>query len=71
MQNALNNDYPVAFSLANMYKDFGLILEQASATSTPMPATAAAKQISAIGMARKLDSDFAVVIQILEDITHS
>jgi len=69
MQNALTNEYPVAFSLANMYKDFGLILEQAHSTATPMPATAAAKQISAMGMARKLDSDFAVVIKLLEDTT--
>lgn len=71
MQNALANDYPVAFSLANMYKDFNLILEQAHKTATPMPATAAAKQISAIGMARKLDADFAVVIQLLDDLTRS
>jgi len=71
MQNALTDEYPAAFSLANMYKDFGLILEQAHNTSTPMPATAAAKQISSIGMACKLDSDFAVVIKVLEDITRT
>lgn len=71
MRNALANEYPVAFSLANMYKDFGLILDQAHNTATPMPATAAAKQISAMGMARKLDEDFAVVIQVLEDITYA
>jgi 3-hydroxyisobutyrate dehydrogenase len=69
MQNALTGDYTAAFSLANMYKDFGLIMDQAHKTATPMPATAAAKQISAIGMARQLGDDFAVVIQILEDIT--
>jgi len=69
MQNALANDYPVTFSLANMYKDYGLILEQAHNTNTPMPATAAAQQVSAIGMARKLDVDFAVVVRVLEEIT--
>ncbi|HMI09967.1 MAG TPA: NAD(P)-dependent oxidoreductase [Candidatus Saccharimonadales bacterium] len=69
MQNALADDYPVAFSLANMYKDYGLILEQAHATNTPMPATAAARQVSAVGMARKLDADFAVVIRLLEEMT--
>jgi 3-hydroxyisobutyrate dehydrogenase len=69
MQNALADDYPVAFSLANMYKDYGLILEQAHNTSTPMPATAVSMQIGAIGMSRKLDTDFAVVIQVLEQIT--
>jgi 3-hydroxyisobutyrate dehydrogenase len=71
MQNALHDEYPVAFSLANMYKDFGIILEQAHKTFTPMPATTAAHEISAIGMARKLDEDFGVVIRILEDVTHT
>jgi 3-hydroxyisobutyrate dehydrogenase len=69
MQNARTDDYPVAFSLANMYRDFGLILEQAHTTDTPMPATAAAQQVSAMGMARKLDADFAIVIRLLEEMT--
>ncbi|MDB5163732.1 MAG: Hgd [Candidatus Saccharibacteria bacterium] len=69
LQNALANDYPVAFSLANMYKDYGLILDQARSTNTPLPATAAAEQIAAIGMARQLDADFAVVIRLLEEFT--
>ena len=70
MQDALADEYPVAFSLANMYKDYGLILEQAHSTATPMPATAAAKQVSALAMAgNKLDADFAVVIQVLEQLT--
>jgi 3-hydroxyisobutyrate dehydrogenase len=67
MQSALSNNYDVAFSLANMYKDFGLILDQAHKTSTPMPATAAAVQVSAVGMSRELDKDFSVVIQLLEE----
>jgi 3-hydroxyisobutyrate dehydrogenase len=69
MQAALADDYPAAFSLANMYKDYGLILEQASTTRTPMPATAAASNVSAIAMARTPDADFAVIIQVLEEIT--
>jgi 3-hydroxyisobutyrate dehydrogenase-like beta-hydroxyacid dehydrogenase len=67
MQNALANNYDVAFSLANMYKDFGLIIDQAHKTLTPMPATAAAVQVSAVGMSRKLDKDFSVVINLLEE----
>lgn len=69
MQSVMTNEYPVAFSLANMYKDYGLILEQAHKTNTPMPTTAAAKQVSAIGMANKLDADFAVVMRVLEEMT--
>jgi 3-hydroxyisobutyrate dehydrogenase len=71
LQNALADDYPVAFSLANMYKDYGLILDQAHLTHTPMPATSASQQISAVAMARKLDADFAVVIQVLKKITEA
>ncbi len=69
MQNALANEYPAAFSLANMYKDYGLIIEQAHSTNTPMPATAASQQVSALGMARNVDADFAVVIQLIENLT--
>jgi len=68
MQSALSNNYDVAFSLSNMYKDFGLILDQAHKTCTPMPATAASTQVDAIGMSRKLDKDFSVVIKLLEEI---
>jgi 3-hydroxyisobutyrate dehydrogenase len=67
MQNALSNNYDVAFSLSNMYKDFGLILDQAQKTCTPMPATAASIQVDAVGMSRKLDKDFSVVIKLLEE----
>jgi 3-hydroxyisobutyrate dehydrogenase-like beta-hydroxyacid dehydrogenase len=62
MQNALSNNYEVAFSLSNMYKDFGLIINQAQKTFTPMPATAASVQVAAVGMSRKLDKDFSIVI---------
>jgi 3-hydroxyisobutyrate dehydrogenase-like beta-hydroxyacid dehydrogenase len=67
MQNALSDTYDVAFSLANMYKDFGLISDQAHQTFTPMPATEASIQIAAIGMSKKLDKDFSVVIKLLEE----
>jgi 3-hydroxyisobutyrate dehydrogenase len=67
MQNALSDNYNVAFSLANMYKDFGLILDQAHKTFTPMPATAASVQVDTVGMSRKLDKDFSVVIKLLEE----
>ncbi|HEY4964149.1 MAG TPA: NAD(P)-dependent oxidoreductase [Candidatus Saccharimonadales bacterium] len=67
MQNALADSYDVAFSLSNMYKDFGLILDQAHKTYTPMPATVASMQVDAVGMSRKLNNDFAVVIKLLEE----
>jgi len=67
MQSALSDNYDVAFSLSNMYKDFGLILEQAQKTFTPMPATAASLQVDAVGMSRKIDKDFSVVIKLLEE----
>lgn len=67
MQNVLSDNYDVAFSLSNMYKDFGLILDQAQKTFTPMPATMASLQVSAVGMSQKLDKDFSIVIKLLEE----
>ncbi|HWZ65200.1 MAG TPA: NAD(P)-dependent oxidoreductase [Patescibacteria group bacterium] len=67
MQNALSDNYDVAFSLSNMYKDFGLVLDQAHKTFTPMPATAASVQVNALGMSQNLNQDFSVVIKLLEE----
>jgi 3-hydroxyisobutyrate dehydrogenase len=69
LANAKSGDYPAAFPLRLMYKDFGLIMAEAGATSTPLPAVAAARQIAAIGMAQGLSNeDFSVVIRLMEEL---
>ncbi|HEX2714050.1 MAG TPA: NAD(P)-dependent oxidoreductase, partial [Candidatus Acidoferrales bacterium] len=70
LANARQNEYPPAFALRLMFKDFGLILETAIELSVAMPATAAAVQVAAAEHARQLaaqrDEDFSVVIRAME-----
>ena len=70
IENARKNEYPAAFALSLMYKDFGLIMEAAEALSVPMPAAAAAVQVAAAEHARQTaahsDEDFSVVVRAME-----
>jgi len=70
LENARKDDYPAAFALRLMFKDFGLIVETAMELSVPMPATAAAVQVAAAEHARQLaahsDEDFSVVVRAME-----
>src|SRR3989441_831038 len=72
LENARKDEYPAAFALRLMFKDFGLILETAMELSVPMPATAAAVQVAAAEHARQLaahgDEDFSVVVGALEQL---
>jgi 3-hydroxyisobutyrate dehydrogenase-like beta-hydroxyacid dehydrogenase len=56
------------FALSLMHKDFGLVLRQAAELSVPMPATAAAEQMSAAAMARGIDDDFSIVIKLMKEL---
>src|SRR2546430_2221179 len=70
LENARNDEYPPAFALRLMFKDFGLIVDTAMEWSVPMPATAAAVQVAAAEHARQLaahtDEDFSVIIRAME-----
>ena len=70
IENARKNEYPAAFALSLMFKDFGLILDTAESLSVPMPATAAAVQVAAAENARQTaahsDEDFSVVVRAME-----
>jgi 3-hydroxyisobutyrate dehydrogenase-like beta-hydroxyacid dehydrogenase len=70
IENARKNEYPPAFALSLMFKDFGLILDTAKSLSVPMPATAAAVQVAAAESARQTaahsDEDFSVVVRAME-----
>jgi len=70
LENARKDEYPAAFALRLMFKDFGLIVETAMELSVPMPATAAAVQVAAAEHARQLaahsDEDFSVVVRAME-----
>ena len=70
LDNARKDEYPAAFALRLMFKDFGLIVETAMELSVAMPATAAAVQVAAAEHARQVaahsDEDFSVVVRAME-----
>jgi 3-hydroxyisobutyrate dehydrogenase-like beta-hydroxyacid dehydrogenase len=70
LENARKDEYPTAFPLRLMVKDFGLILETATALSVSMPATDAAARVAGWEQTRQLtahsDEDFSVVVRAME-----
>jgi 3-hydroxyisobutyrate dehydrogenase-like beta-hydroxyacid dehydrogenase len=68
LENARSNTYPTSFPLQHMDKDFALIAELAMQTHVPMPATAAAHQISKAAHAQGLEGDFSVIIRVMEQL---
>ena len=71
LENARKDEYPPAFALGLMLKDFRLIVETAMEWSVPMPATAAAVQVAAAEHARQLaahttEEDFSVIVRAME-----
>ena len=66
LEMARRNEYPEAFSLRNMNKDFGLIAQLAQECTAPIPATAVAAQLSNAELARGHQEDFSAVIRLME-----
>jgi 3-hydroxyisobutyrate dehydrogenase-like beta-hydroxyacid dehydrogenase len=63
------DDFSPQFSLQMMNKDFGLILQNASALGVLMPTTTAAYQVSQQELTRDQDEDFSAVIRSVEDLS--
>src|SRR5229473_4091718 len=59
-------DYSSQFALRLMNKDFGLVLETATAAKVPMPATAAAFQMNVAEFNEGKEEDFSAVIALME-----
>ena len=72
LENARKGEYPTAFPLQLMFKDFGLILQLATELSVPMPIAAAAAQVCAAEHARQGaahdDEDFSAVIRTMQQM---
>jgi 3-hydroxyisobutyrate dehydrogenase-like beta-hydroxyacid dehydrogenase len=68
LENARRREYPEAFSVRNMNKDFGLIMQLARENTTPIPATAVAAQLSQAELARGRREDFSAVIRLMEEL---
>ena len=68
LANALREEYPVTFALRLMYKDFGLVLDEAAKLAVPMRATAVARQMCAAERVKGLEEDYSVVIRLMESL---
>jgi 3-hydroxyisobutyrate dehydrogenase-like beta-hydroxyacid dehydrogenase len=69
VDNARNGEYPVNFALRLMYKDYGLILEQARAVGAVMPAAAAAHEMCAAEHVRGEEEDFSAVVRLMLELS--
>jgi 3-hydroxyisobutyrate dehydrogenase len=70
LDNVRRDEYPIAFELALMHKDFDLVLGQAAATGVAMPATAVAQQMCAAALSvaqQRHDShvDYSAVVRLM------
>ncbi len=70
LADALRGDYPATFPLRLMYKDFGLILDEAAERAVAMPTTAVARQMCAARMARGVEEDYSAVIGLMERLAN-
>jgi 3-hydroxyisobutyrate dehydrogenase len=68
LENARRHEYPEAFPLHHMNKDFGLIAQLAQECTTPIPAIAVAAQLSSAELARGCQEDFSAVIRLMEGL---
>lgn len=68
LDNVRKEEYPAAFPLSLMHKDFRLILNHASELSVPMPATAAAQQMCAAANQQAKDEDYSVMLRFMEQL---
>lgn len=68
LENVAQEEYPVAFSLQLMHKDFGLIMALAHRLAVAMPATAVADQMCAAEVARHHQEDMSATIELMEEL---
>lgn len=69
LANARHDDYPVAFALRLMQKDFGLVLDRAAAAGLELPATSASAAVCAATLeAVRDDVDFSAVIREMQKL---
>jgi len=63
LENVRREEYPVTFALRLMYKDYGLILNEAATLHVPMPMTAIAAQMSAAELASRERTNVAGAVE--------
>lgn len=70
-ENVARSEFPAAFALRMMSKDFALILRLAESLSVAMPAVAVAKQINTVEQARSQgrEEDFSAVVRTMQELS--
>jgi 3-hydroxyisobutyrate dehydrogenase-like beta-hydroxyacid dehydrogenase len=68
LENARNESYPPSFPLEHMDKDYGLIAELAMQAHVPLPASAAAHQMTKAARTLAREEDFSAVIRLMEQL---
>jgi 2-hydroxy-3-oxopropionate reductase len=69
VDNIAKGDYPVAFALRLMHKDFGLVQDLAESVQAVMPATAVAQQLNAAEQAKGREEDFSAVGALMLELS--
>jgi len=69
LENARQDTYPPNFPLRLLFKDFGLVADEARAHSVPMPTLAAAQQMCAVENARGEEEDMSAVIKLMRSLS--
>lgn len=69
LENALREEYPAAFPVRLMLKDYRLILSQAVDQAVPMPATAVAESLCAAEEIKGIEEDYSSVIRLMEELS--
>ena len=70
-EDVARGEFPAAFALRMMSKDYGLILQLADSLSVAMPAVAVAKQIDTVERARSRgrEEDFSAVVRTMQELS--
>jgi 3-hydroxyisobutyrate dehydrogenase len=70
-ENVTRGEFPAAFALRMMSKDYGLILRLAESLSVAMPAVAVANQINTVEKARSKgrEEDFSAVVRTMQELS--
>ncbi len=70
-ENVTRGEFPAAFALRMMSKDYGLILRLAESLSVAMPTVAVAKQIDTVeqALSKGREEDFSAVVRTMQELS--
>ncbi len=69
LENAKHGSYPPNFPLRLLFKDYGLVADEARIHSVPMPTLASAQQMCAVENAKGEEEDMSAVIKLMRELS--